>query len=248
MSNYASSSYSTPRMQTRGTKRKSNRTFPVKPTYITKKQKGFVRVSGFYGRFSGINDELKFHDVSHGAFTPLVTGTVTNAGSIVNIPQGNGESDRIGRKCTIKSVHARGQITIPPTEVADECDDIVRIILYQDRQCNGASTNTTSILKSSNWRSYINLSNKDRFRILATQVIAINCHAGRGNATGGVIDFGSYTIPWTMNKKVNINMEISNDDGSLSGIRSNNINFLFISSAGKAEVDFDTRVRFSDGG
>lgn len=249
MSNYASSSYNQPgpTRRTRGTKRKSNRTFPVAPTYITKKQKGFVRVSGYYGRFSGTNDELKFFDVSHGAFTVPITGIVTNAGSIVNIPQGAGESERVGRKCTIKSIHARGQLTLPSTDSAGQTDDVVRIILYHDRQCNGASTSITSILKNDNWRSYVNLSNKNRFRILATQVVAINTTCGRGDIEPGTLDFGSHTVPFTMNKKVNIPMEISNDTGHISGIRSNNINFMFISSAGRIAADFDTRVRFSDG-
>ncbi len=59
---------------------------------ITKRQKGFVRTSGFYGRFNGngngSNGELKFHDIDFDDTPVAQNGTIGAAGTLLIIPQG----------------------------------------------------------------------------------------------------------------------------------------------------------------
>ncbi len=212
---------------------------------ITKRQRGFVRTSGFYGRFNGngSNGELKFHDIDFDDGAIAADGTIGAAGTLIIIPQGVTEITRVGRRCTIKSILWRYNITLF-TQASVGADDIVRVILYLDKQCNGAIATITDIAESDDWKSFNNLANSGRFSILMdrTHIIAKNNGAGNGTAN----DTGTAEYNYSFYKKCNIPIEYSSTTGALTEIRSNNINVLLFSKAGLTGFISKFRFRFHD--
>ncbi len=219
---------------------------------------GFYRKSGYYGRYNKGNGELKFYDLSMDDAVVASTGTIqdpTNPGpaatqeSIVGIKQGTGESERIGRKCTIRSIGWRFNVTLPEVDNAatPAPPDIVRIILYQDKQTNGAAAAVLDILETANIHSFNKLSNTSRFKTLMDKVVTLN-YSGMGSATADTVSQGEVQRWGTFYKKCNIPLEFSSTTGALSELRSNNINVLLISFNGTAGFKSQFRLRFSDSG
>lgn len=141
---------------------------------------GFTRTGGFFGRF-GQGGELKFHDVD-------LDDAVVAAGAVVTpsvclIAQGVTESTRVGRKCTLKSINWRFSITLAPSTASANTSDTIRVIMYVDKQANGATAANTDVLESASFLSFNNLSNKGRFRTLMDRIYDIKSSAGGGNGT-----------------------------------------------------------------
>lgn len=216
------------------------------------KKRKYSKISGalvqrkkqFYGRYSGPQSaELKFHDVSAGSTAATLTGVF--AGRSLNlIPQGTSESERIGRKCLIKKINMRGSILLANATANNACQNRIRIIVYQDKQANGADiTATTDLLETAAIDSYRNLANSMRFKVLYDKTMACNCTCADGTETF------EYIKNWSFNRRVNIPLEFSSTTGAISELRSNNIGVLFIqeSTAPNAILKYQARLRFSDG-
>ncbi len=181
-------------------------------------------------------------------------GPHSNSGTIVDIPQGTGESQRIGRKCTITDVYLRLNIStlnkvLSSMAVGTFTHNNVRIIMYLDRQCNGAQAAATDILQADVWNSYRNLSNKNRFRTLFDKVIVLN-NTAYGGGNGTTSESQNNHKNWIVNihKRCFIPIEFSSTTGALTEIRSNNIGILIWSQVvGRHEVSASLgRIRFID--
>lgn len=207
---------------------------------------GRDRVGGFYGRYSN-GGEMKFHDVD------LDDAVVAGAGGItatINIiAQGVTESTRVGRKCTIKAIHWRYKVNLPQQDAGGTPlnGDTLRIILYLDKQCNGATAAITDILETANVQSFRNLANVSRFNILLDKLHNINYH-NMASDGAGLVSLSNQTYQTTFNKRCDIPIEFNNvaNDGSLATIRSNNLGVLLISEAGVVGFFSAFRLRFSD--
>ncbi len=132
---------------------------------------GKNRTSGYYGRFNGPNAELKFHDVDLNDAAVSTTSEVI--ASINLIPQGVTEKTRVGRKCTITSIQWRWRISMfeEDAESLPAAPDEIRIILFLDKQCNGATASTLDLIETDGLRSYRNLANSERFVFFLDQVL-----------------------------------------------------------------------------
>ena len=146
-------------------------------------KKGYDRQIGFYGRnlkrrkyskYSRFSDrgssgvEKKFYDVSvddasigtgFGSLTMTSAGASTTTQTIVDIPQNTSESGRIGRKCTITKIMCRFNVQFAPVErtdleMADNAHETVRIVLYWDKQCNGAFAIGTDLFEVNEYNAY----------------------------------------------------------------------------------------------
>ncbi len=212
-------------------------------------QRGFVRTTGFFGKQRG---ELKFLDQDIDDAIVVTTGTIflnsNTEASLVRIPEGNGESARIGRKLTIRSINWRFTVDVPETDGAANPanSDTIRLILYLDKQANGAAAAVTDILESASFQSFNNLANSKRFRTLMDRTYSINVNAGGGNGTTS--DWAQTRIDDTFFAKVNIPIEYNNasTDGALATVRSNNIGLLAISGSGTGGLQSKMRLRYSD--
>jgi len=227
-----------------GMGRKGSQVYPGKRRRFVA---GQDRVGGYYGRFSGKNAELKFHDVDLDDAVVAVTGTVTP--SVNLIAQGITESTRIGRKCTLRSYHWRYQVTLPETDAAATAvdGDTVRMIVFIDKQANGATAAVTDVLESANIQSFRNLSNSGRFNILCDKLHNLN-YLTLASDGAGVVSQGLIQKEFVFNKKVALPIEFSDVTGAITEIRSNNIGVLLISHRGIAGFNSGIRLRFSDQG
>lgn len=205
---------------------------------------GYTRVSGYYGRYAPVNPlsrELKFFDTTKVATTAAAAGTIHNS-SLCLVPQGVTESTRVGRKLTIKSIHVR--LVCNLANSSSQPDDGVRVILFLDTQCNGASATVGDILESANYLSWNNLANKNRFRTLHDEFIDITSTAGA--YTGAAANFASKAYTKEIHKNVNIPVQFDSTTGAITEIKSNNIGLLTISDQGGITVRSYVRIRFSD--
>ncbi len=236
------SSFGTQRRFGQGTRRiRRQRTERRTPVVVV--QPGFTRNAGFFGRF-GPGGELKFKDQDFNSGTIAVGAQVLEA-SIVDIAQGTGETERIGRKCTIRSINWRFQITMPvQSNTATPGYDTIRVIMFLDKQCNGATADDLDLLESADYQSFNNLANKSRFRTLMDRTYDLTVIAATGaDATG---EWAGNVISDTLFKKVNIPIEYDSTTGAITEIRSNNIGILLCSSGGLSQLVSKIRLRFSD--
>lgn len=215
----------------------------VRPTKRRRTLKGYYRRTGYYGRFAPLGTELKFFDTNKASTATASAGTIFDD-SLCHVPAGTGESERIGRKITIKSINLHTEALLISTASSSNCDDGVRMILYWDKQCNGATATVTDILETATYRSFNNLSNKNRFRILKDVFIDVSCQAGAGNGTTN--QFATVGKTRNFYIKCNIPVEFSSTTGAIAEIRSNNIGVLVISSNGLMEFAYTARIRFTD--
>ncbi len=221
--------------------------------YIPGRSRGYLRTAGYYGRYQGrkaSEQEAKFLDVNVTDAVVGTAGAVQTSGTINVIPQGVTESERVGRKCCIKAINWRYEITLPEGDaiVTPEQGDVVRQILFLDTQCNGATAAVTDILESAVFQSFNNLANKGRFRILMDRFHQIN-YKGLGSDNAGVISQAKVIHHYDFFKKCDIPIEYDNSasTGVISTIRTNNLGVLSISAHGVAGMDGKFRLRFTDG-
>lgn len=189
---------------------------------------------------------MKFLDSIFNVAPVLGPGS-TVADSINEIVQGTGESERIGRKVTLKGIYWRGLVSLVPNPVVApaQAKDVYRFILYLDKQANGQLAAPADIYNATNlgFQSFRELANTQRFRILVDQTRSITAAAG---ATG----VGPYITPEHNiigGKRCNIPIEFSGNTGAIAEIRSNNIGILMFSAGGvNLDVSFNIRIRYSD--
>lgn len=219
------------------------------PPRPNKRRKAFVpgatRTSGYYGRFAPSGGELKFVDFTYDDAIVSANGSIKN--SICTIAQGVEQSQRIGRKCTIKSINIKWLLALPSHNGAVvPFGDTTRIIVFLDKQCNGATATVADILDTADIRSHRNLANEGRFRILKDMKYDTN-YAGVAYNTGTAtyIAASQQTLGNTF-KKCNIPVEFNSTTGAITEIRSNNIGLLTISENGLTTWKSEIRLRFSD--
>ncbi len=209
--------------------------------------KGYARIGGFYGRFSGAGAEWKFHDLDVNDAVVAVAGTIAQV-SCLTIKEGNGESDRIGRKLTVRSVQWRYKLTLPNlTGNLASLPDTVRVILYLDKQTNGATATAALILQTDDYQSFYNMANQSRFRILCDKTHTLKA-AASGAGDGTVNDFSMTQQNYQFSMRLNIPIEYdsSANTGVITSMRTNNIGVLLVGSDGKAVFESKMRFRYSD--
>ncbi len=198
--------------------------------------------------------ELKFHDIDWDeAAADISGGVISNTSSVVLIGQGITSSTRMGRKCVIRSIGWRGQIKLASGSGSGPlAPETTRLILVQDKQCNGAApavSGTNGLLASANYQSFNNLINRNRFIVLMDKTYVINPTAGAGNGTAN--DFPSHTRAFSFFKKCAIPMEYSGTAAPsvIGEVRSNNIFGIIINETASSSIALDSkfRFRFSDG-
>ncbi len=206
---------------------------------------GYTRIAGYYGRFAGRGAEKKFFDTTLGGTASTTAGAIVNA-SLNIVPEGNGESDRIGRKITIHNIRMRGQLNLFASP-ASTSGTIVRVMVYQDMQTNGAAATVGDLLESANWRAYRNLANQSRFVVLLDKVMAISPQAAT-ITSADVIATQNVARVFHFNKKCAIPIEFDNSatTGVITSQRSNNIGVLYIAEAATVTLDYICRIRYTD--
>ncbi len=214
-------------------------------------RKGYNRTGGFYGRYNrkgaysrGVQPELKFFDTTISASPVPSTGVFQN--SLVIIPQGDGQSNRDGRKIQVKSLTTHMHFvldTVASASLAHHDTILVKLVL--DTQVNGALPLALDyVVDSTNSLTFRNLANSQRFKTLWARSVNLFPHAAAGD--GSTNDSGEYAIDMTVHIKVDVPIyyNASASTGAISTQESNGLFLYFQSRHGEADIFTQTRMRF----
>lgn len=204
-----------------------------------------------YGWTFGVGKERKVADVdaqnaeisTNGNFDLLCAPT-----------PGTGMDNRIGRKICIRSVYLRGFIQ---SRLADALGsdsvaptNLVRVILFWDKQPAGAAPAITDLLKESSPVSQLNLNNRDRFVIVKDKnyfIGPITCDNTHSELWAG----GNLGYPFKIYKR--LKKEVVFNAGSAGTIADINSGALYLFTLGNrnsglttAYCTYTSRVRFDD--
>lgn len=184
---------------------------------------------------------------------------VNTSGSfiVLNTPvPGTDYINRIGRKVTVTSVFVRGFMNLeaaatPTTGIVSEAQ-MGRMIIFVDKQPNGATPATTDLLTNATAQSQLNLNNRDRFFILCDKQWVFDPMIYNTTATQAVATVGRTIVPIKKYKKVSVEtIYNAGTAGTIADITTNAIHLFFIGTvAAGSDTDlnafFSTRVRFID--
>ncbi len=168
---------------------------------------------------------------------PTAPLPVAFSNGLVPIPQGVGESERIGRKCTITRINLRlnFEFLVNNQEgsgttglaAASTAHETVRLLVYWDKQCNGAAASPGDILQDNRWNGFREMANVHRFIILHDKIYTWNSGAIGGadsTASKSTTIVKDYAI--RISKKVWIPIKYNGVTGIISEIKQNNIGFF----------------------
>lgn len=221
---------------------------------VWKKRRMNLRTAGYLGI------ELKFYDkgvvanafassanCSGGELDPSPTTCFTT------ISQGDGESNRDGRKATIKSLYLKGMVVIPsqPNQAGAERADLCFLAVVLDTQTNGAQLNSEDVYTNPGGDAsgcavpFRNLQYSKRFKILATRLITL--HDPNMTYDGTNIEQAGYTKPFKINlPNLNIECNYSNTTETIANSTDNSIHIIgFTNSTGLGPmITYNSRTRF----
>jgi len=207
-----------------------------------------ARIGGFLGI------ETKFFDVEaeNDAFTATWAAMEPATTNLTAIAQGDGESNRDGRKYAIKSIHIKGFIEVPQQEsqTAPIADQYCRIVLVLDTQTNGAQLTATDVMDgglAEDTLAFRNLQFSKRFIVLFDKKITL--HVGRANMNEGAVNlFASPTIrvPFSYNKTFSTPIQVlmSGTTADIANVTDNSIHMIGVSESTIATLSYQCRTRF----
>ncbi len=196
------------------------------------------------GRSTVITQELKFRD--HQITDAIVAATGSVTASFCLVGQGTTDITRIGRKIIVRSFSLRFLVTLPTLANQDDIQDgdVLRIIVFLDRQANGANAVVTDVLETAVYNSHRNLNNEKRFFIYMDRFVPLNRMVA---ATDGTNTNTSPQVVKQVNlyRKINVPVEFSGASGLIGEVTSNNLACLYISANGLCGVtDQESRIRY----
>ncbi len=192
----------------------------------------------------GMNPEKKFLDLQVST-TPAVAGTVVNLAVIV---QGDGESERIGRKVTVTDILAHGRITLSSIASNTDASNRVRIMVVQDRSTNGATFSAAALMNTAGTAdidSFRDLSHIGRFQVLYNRLWTINPN-WTGISANATSANAFRDVRFNLKCCIPIEYDASASTGAITTQQVNSIHILTFeeSAAPATAVDLTTRVRY----
>lgn len=188
--------------------------------------------------------EVKYFDTTKAATALASAGAIANS-SLLLIQEGNTESTRVGNKITVKSVMVRGQLIMSSQADATATSQTFRIIVYLDKQCNGATAGVTDILQSASFLAFNNLDQSDRFITLAEEFCTLDQPGAA--PSGAAYVFGESNKVFFLKKKLNLPVKFKGNAGTIADLASANIGVLVIGSTDALGFyEYVARVRYTD--
>ncbi len=239
---------------------------------------GFYRQQGFYGRryrapkwanrsqkiARALGVEKKFMTDEYTDNTLAVTwqgvvlvatdhGATEGTTNLLECVQGDGPSERIGRKIVVTDMSCRWtahlndtvDVEAPPTPTR------VRCVVYLDKQCNGAALTAVDLFANigNQIDQFRNMSTVNRFKILKDFEVVLKPNGGAGAGTAendwtGDMETGQFHL-----KNLNLPIEYSAaaTTGDVATIRSNIIGMIVVGSVAlQAGFSCMCRIRYTD--
>jgi len=200
-----------------------------------------LRTGGFYGGYyKRGREELKTID------TDGVSGTITSVGAVTllnGVAQGTDYTERIGRKVMLRSILWRGFVT-PSSATSLPEGAFFRYIIFYDAQTNAVAPAVTDVLQTNAYDSPLNLTNRDRFKVLVDKYCTVNAVT----FTTGALSAGS-PMPKHLKFYRKFMMEVifGSTGGTVGSIQTGGLFLLTICSVNVGcKLDMYSRVRFTD--
>ncbi len=204
-------------------------------------------------RIAFLSIESKFFDTEHTA-NAFATTWVTEEPATTNltaVAQGDGESNRDGRKYIIDSIHIKGFLSTAPQEaVVTPLPDIVcRLVLVLDTQTNGATLTATDVMdagQTDDVNSFRNLQFTKRFKVLWDKTMILRQH----NTAQGAIDLFATNAykgnVFKINKvfKDGLPVTMSGTAADIANVVDNSIHMIGIAQDNNALINYQCRIRF----
>ncbi len=189
--------------------------------------------------------ELKFFDTTKSATTVDSAGTILDE-SLVIIPEGVGEEERVGRKIHVKSWYLKGNILLPASTSEFNTSDIIRLMIVWNKQTNKTGLTILDLLKTADLFSHRNVSAQHKFVILYDRYHTMNASAGGGNGTA--IETCESRRMIKIYKKCNISISYSATaaTGAVSTQETNNILVFAITAGAHIQIAYTVRIRYTD--
>lgn len=182
--------------------------------------------------------EPKFFD------TEVTSTTISAAGNIYSpslnlITQGDTGSSRDGRLIHLTGISINFFALLPNTTTASQTADMLRIIVYVDKQSNGAAATVAgdgnSLLSEAGFLDHHLDANVHRFDILMEKFIDLS-------APGGLNSRKVYHFK--LNKKLDYKVLYSGNTGTITDVVNNNLGVLAITFAGHTALTMEARLYF----
>lgn len=154
--------------------------------------------------------------------------------SLNNIAQGAEDDERIGRTATVQSLQMRGRIQLASGALADH----LRVIVFVDKQTNGASAAVLDVLQTAVIDSFRNPHTFDRFTFLTDSTVSINPSTLEAPLA---VTTERYT---RFNVSLDVPLHFSGTIGAIGELRGNNLGVLMISDVGVMNMRWKARIRF----
>ncbi len=221
------------------------------------KRSGKYRRQGFNNRFrgsgGGMQSELKFHSTNHSSKTVSSGGSV-DPNTLLVLPQGTTQNQRIGRKVIIRVVQLNMSFKKDPTAGAGAFGavDTVSVGLFLDKQANGAAAAYLDLFDSANGPLALrNLDNTGRFEIFKKWLFVMNSTgAGMSHNSADVLtqEVTASSKVLRYYKKCAIPVIYTGATGAITELTSNNIAMWAISENTVPLVTWDlsVRIRYAD--
>jgi len=212
-----------------------------------------VRIGGFLGI------EHKFYDTTYTAAITNSTGMTgleadPNTVNCISAPaQGDGESDRDGKKINIESVHVHGVVSIASQADQTGADVVptIMIALVLDTQSNGAQLNSEDVYKNltssalSSPTPLRNLQYSRRFKVLKTKIL--NFPAPALSYDGTNMEQSGKTMSFGMDiKRLNIPVTFTSTTAGIANVVDNSLHIIATTSSTTMAptLYYNARIRF----
>lgn len=207
---------------------------------------------------AAVGIEKKFLDSEYdGVIVKTLAGSESDpAGNscLDGIAQGDGESNRDGRACTVTSLHLRGHIEVSPVD-ATAADGVqggcVKLALVMDQQTNGAQLNAEDVFVDPtdtdlDAHTLRNLQYAPRFKILWMKQFNLGSVQGNANDTT-VQDWSGWVIPFKADVALEMRKTFTATTAPVASCADNSLHLIAVQSPADAracQLRYTARVRF----
>lgn len=183
--------------------------------------------------------EIKNFDTNVSAAAAATGGTISSS-SLCLVQQGDTNADRDGKKIACKGLSIRGYCTLLPH--ATQSSDYARVVVYVDKQCNGAAATIAELFSTADIQTHNNPDNSNRFRILKNEIFVMNRTAFE-STVGNLLQEVLAPFEWFIPLK-DLPVLYDASTGAITDLTSNNIGVATFSEHGFAQVQYQARLKF----
>lgn len=229
-------------------------TIGFKPVKRGKSISTLVKTGGLLGIENKFLDQTK----TGTAVVSTLAGAEVDPAStncINAIAQGDGESNRDGRRYVITGVHVRGSVYRQNRNNQSEVGDanFVTVALVLDTQTNGTQLSSEDVFTvpagGSPALSFNNLKYSQRFRVLWKKTMVVPAGYPTWNGTADQLETGGTAVTFSIDKELHIDVNCLGTAADVSDIVDNSLHMIaFADTSGSnnngIEIIYNSRVRF----